>query len=104
MLAEVTVSGPNADLDRLKSEALRAFVDVSGITLTGEHRLPLKLYIDDPHCQMVSIVPEQIDVLVKVRSAGTPRGLTPETPDDPPEEAPAPVPAPEPETLPEPQP
>lgn len=59
---ELILRGPAAKLAALTPEQVRLFVDAVGINSPGRKRLPIRCHINAPEIEMVSIVPDEVEI------------------------------------------
>ena len=64
---EAVLRGPKSTVDILTSSSLRAFVDISDITVFGSYRLPIHLWVDANDCSVVEIKPMIAEVKINSR-------------------------------------
>ena len=64
---EAVLRGPKSTIDILTSSSLRAFIDVSDITVFGSYRLPVHLWVDANDCSVLEIKPIIVEVKVNRR-------------------------------------
>ena len=59
---ELILRGPAAKLAALTPDQVRLFVDAVGITVPGRRRLPIRCHVNVPEIEMVSIVPDEVEI------------------------------------------
>ena len=64
---EAVLRGPKSTVDILTSSSLRAFIDISDITVFGSYRLPVHLWVDANDCSVVEIKPMIVEVKINRR-------------------------------------
>ena len=64
---EAVLRGPKSTIDVLTSSSLRAFTDISDITVFGSYRLPVHLWVDANDCSVVEIKPMIVEVKINRR-------------------------------------
>ena len=60
--AELTLRGPASKLATLRKEQVRLFVDAVDMSASGRHKVPVKCHVNVPEIEMVSIVPDEIEI------------------------------------------
>ena len=69
-VVSVTVSGKRSDVSLLDSSDFKAWIDVSGITESGRHNLPVKLSLPD-NVSAISHTPSEVSILADARTDKT---------------------------------
>ena len=59
---ELILRGPAAKLAALTPNQVRLFVDAVGIAQPGRRRLPIRCHINAPEIELVSIVPDEVEI------------------------------------------
>ena len=67
--AELILRGPAAKLSALRPDQVRIFADTVDLTAPGRHRLPLRCHVSVPEIEMISIVPNEVDIQLKTKTS-----------------------------------
>jgi len=67
--AELILRGPAAKLAALQPDQVRIFVDTIDIKSPGRSRVPLRCHVNVPEIDMVSIIPEEVEILLKSKTS-----------------------------------
>jgi YbbR domain-containing protein len=67
--AELVLKGPAPKLAALAHEQVRIYVDAVDLKTPGKQRLPLQCNVNIPGMEVVSIVPEEVEIQLKTKTS-----------------------------------
>ncbi len=67
-LDQITLMGPKDELKKINLGKIKAFIDISGISEPGRHKMPVNVWLGNPKVKMIFVSPSSIDIEMEIKT------------------------------------